>query len=154
MVLPMYYAYPGVCEAYQVPNQYLFGTGLMVAAITTPCIRRLRMAKVDAWIPEGMWYDIFTGLRYHGGRKMSLYRDLTSIPVLAKAGTVIPLQEDYMESADENPTQLHLYVYTGADGAFTLYEDDNRSNDYQRETCVRMRYSWQEEGGCLRDRQR
>lgn len=150
LVLPMYYAYPGAGEAYQVPDQYLFGSGLMVAAITTPCIRSLRMAKVDAWIPEGMWYDIFTGLRYRGGRKMSLYRDLTSIPVLAKAGTVIPLQEDYMESADENPAQLHLYVYTGADGAFTLYEDDNRSNDYQRETCVRTRYSWQEEGGCLR----
>lgn len=150
VVLPMYYAYPGVREAYQTPNQYLFGSALMVAAVTTPCIRSLRMAKVEAWIPEGEWYDIFTGMRYHGGRKMSLYRNITSIPVLAKAGAVIPFQEDYMESADENPTQLHIYVYTGADGAFTLYEDDNSTNDYRMEKCVRTRYSWREEEGCLR----
>ncbi|MDE7271815.1 MAG: glycoside hydrolase family 31 protein [Lachnospiraceae bacterium] len=149
VVLPMYYAFPNEREAYQVPNQYLFGSGLMVAAVTTPCIRSLRMAKVDAWIPEGEWYDIFTGMRYHGGRKMSLYRDIRSIPVLAGAGAVIPFQEDYMESADENPAQIHLYVYVGADGAFTLYEDDNSTNDYRREKCVRTCYRWQEEEGCL-----
>ena len=150
MILPMYYAYPKMCEAYQVPNQYLFGSELMVAAVTTPCIKGLRMAKVDAWIPEGEWYDIFTGMCYHGGRKMSMYRDLTSIPVLAKAGAVIPFQDDYMESAYENPRQLHIYVYVGADGAFTLYEDDNSTNDYQRERCVRTCYRWQEEEGCFR----
>ncbi len=150
LVLPMYYAYPDMDEAYRVPNQYLFGSELMVAAITTPCIRSLRMAKVDAWIPEGVWYDIFTGMCYHGGRRMALYRDLASIPVFARAGAVIPCQEDYMESADENPAQLHIYVYTGADGAFTLYEDDNSTNGYQQEKCVRTRYSWQEDEGCFR----
>lgn len=149
VVLPMYYAYSKVRESYQVPNQYLFGSGLMVAAITTPCIKSLRMARVDAWIPEGEWYDIFTGMRYHGGRTMRLYRDLTSIPVLAKAGAVLPFQEDYMECADENPSQLHIYVYTGADGSFTLYEDDNSTNGYRQEQCVRTRYSWQEEEGCF-----
>lgn len=149
VVLPMYYAYPKVRESYQVPNQYLFGSGLMVAAITTPCIKSLRMARVDAWIPEGEWYDIFTGVRYHGGRTMRLYRDITSIPVLAKAGAVLPFQEDYMECADENPSQLHIYVYTGADGSFTLYEDDNSTNGYRQEQCVRTRYSWREEESCF-----
>lgn len=54
-----------------------------------------------------------------------------------------------MECADENPSQLHIYVYTGADGSFTLYEDDNSTNGYRQEQCVRTRYSWQEEEGCF-----
>lgn len=149
LILPMYYSYPRDMEAYQVPNQYLFGSEMMVAAITTPCIRSLCMAKTEAWIPEGEWYDIFTGLRYRGSRKMNLYRDITSIPVLAKAGAVIPFQEDYMENADENPIKLHIYVYTGADGSFTLYEDDNLTIDYQKEKCVRTNYRWREKECCL-----
>lgn len=150
LILPMYDVYPQEQEAYEVPNQYLFGSELMVAAVTTPCIKGLYVAKVAAWIPEGEWYDIFTGLRYHGGRKMNLYRDITSIPVLAKAGAVIPFQEDYMGNANENPKELHIYVYTGADGSFTLYEDDNTTRDYQKEICVKTCYSWQEEKGCFR----
>ncbi|MBD5476592.1 MAG: DUF5110 domain-containing protein [Lachnospiraceae bacterium] len=144
MILPMYYQYPGEREAYEVPNQYLFGSEMMVAAITTPCIQKLNMAKATVWLPEGEWYDIFTGLRYHGGRKMNMYRDITTIPVFAKAGSIIPFQEDYMENADENPRQLHLYVYTGKDGAFTLYEDDNSTTDYQKGKSAKTVYRWQE----------
>lgn len=149
MILPMYYPYPRKQEAYQVPNQYLFGTEMMVAAVTTPCIKSLQMAKTAVWIPEGEWYDIFTGLRYRGGRKMNLYRDITSIPVLAKAGAIIPFQEDYMENAGENPKLLHIFVYTGEDGHFTLYEDDNIITDYQKDRCVKTCYKWQEEEGCF-----
>lgn len=69
MILPMYYQYPKEREAYRVPNQYLFGSEMMVAAVATPCIKDLYMAKTCVWIPEGEWYDIFTGLRYRGGRK-------------------------------------------------------------------------------------
>lgn len=149
LILPMYYLYPRDQEAYQVPNQYLFGSEMMVAAVTTPCIKNLCMAKTEVWIPEGEWYDIFTGMRYHGGRKRNLYRDITSIPVLARAGAVIPFQENYMENTGENPRQLHIYVYTGADGGFVLYEDDNTTNDYQKGRCVRTSYSWKEEEGCF-----
>ena len=150
MVLPMYYQYPGEQEAYRVPNQYLFGSEMMVAAVTTPGIKALNMAKTTVWLPEGEWYDIFTGLRYHGDRKMKLYRDITSIPVFARAGAIIPFQDDYMKSALENPKQIRLCVYTGADGTFTLYEDDNVTTRYQEGKCVRTRYQWQEEEGILR----
>lgn len=149
LVLPMYYAYPREHAAYQIPNQYLFGDQMMAAAVTTPCIKGVNMAKIPVWLPEGNWYDIFTGLCYRGGRKMNLYRDITTMPVFAKAGAVIPLQEDYMEKADENPHSMHLYVYAGKDGSFTLYEDDNHTNDYQEGKCVTTLYSWQDEDGCL-----
>ena len=150
MILPMYYPYPKSQEAYQVPNQYMFGTQMMAAAVTTPRIKDLGLAKTAVWFPEGIWYDIFTGLRYQGGRRMNLYRDINSMPVFAKAGAVIPFQEDCMEDAGTNPEKLHLYVYAGADGSFTLYEDDNISNTYQKGDCAKTRYDWQEETGSLR----
>lgn len=150
LILPMYDLFPKEQEAYEVPNQYLFGSELMVAAVTTPCVKGLYLAKVEAWLPECEWYDIFTGLRYHGGRKVNLYRDITSIPVLAKAGAILPFQENYMENANENPKELHIYVYTGADGSFTLYEDDNTTTDYQKGICAKTCYCWQEEEGCFR----
>lgn len=150
MILPMYYPYPRMHEAYQVPNQYMFGSQMMAAAITTPCIKGLNMAKTPVWFPEGKWYDIFTGLCYQGGRRMNVYRDMSSMPVFAKAGAVIPFQEDYRENAGTNPQKLHLYVYAGADGSFTLYEDDNVTNAYREDGCVKTRYDWQEENGCLK----
>lgn len=149
MILPMYYPYPKAHEAYQVPNQYMFGSQMMAAAVTTPCLKGLNMAKTAVWFPEGEWYDIFTGLRYRGGRKMNLYRDMNSMPVFAKAGAIIPFQEDYMENAGENPQRIHLYIYAGADGSFTMYEDDNSSNAYQDGKCVKTQYTWQEEEGRL-----
>ncbi|MDE7201440.1 MAG: DUF5110 domain-containing protein, partial [Lachnospiraceae bacterium] len=150
MILPMYYQYPKEREAYKVPNQYLFGSAMMVAAITTPCIKDLKMAKTSVWLPEGEWYDIFTGVCYHGGRRMNLYRDITTIPVLARAGAIIPFQEDYMENTSRNPKQLHLYVYTGENGCFTLYEDDNTTTGYQNQKCAKTSYKWQEQEGSLR----
>lgn len=150
MILPMYYPYPKSHEAYQVPNQYMFGTEMMAAAVTTPCIKGLDMAKTAVWFPEGIWYDIFTGLCYQGGRKMNIYRDINSMPVFAKAGAVIPFQEDYLENAGTNPKKLHLYVYVGADGSFTMYEDDNISNTYREGNCVKIRYDWKDETGRLR----
>lgn len=147
MILPMYYQYPKEHQAYEVPNQYLFGSEMMVAAVTTPCIKGINMAKTSVWIPKGEWYDFFTGLRYQGGRIMQLYRDIKSIPVLVKAGGIIPFQEDYMENTSENPGELHLYVYAGADGSFTLYEDDNITTGYQNGKCVKTSYRWLEEEG-------
>ena len=149
MILPMYYPYPKAREAYQVPNQYLFGSEMMAAAVTTPCLKDLSMAKTTVWFPEGKWYDIFTGLCYEGGRMMKLYRDINSMPVFAKAGAVVPFQEEYGIDAGENPRQLHLYVYAGADGSFTLYEDDNTTNGYREGKCVKTRFDWQEEAGSL-----
>ena len=61
--------------AYRVPNQFMFGTELLVAPITEPADPGTRMGSVDAWLPEGEWIDVFTGLRYRGGRTIALHRD-------------------------------------------------------------------------------
>ena len=125
LIRPMYYAYPEQEEAYHVPNQYLFGTEMMVCPITTPMDPVLNLASVKAWLPEGVWFDFESGAVYTGEKQLTMYRDLESIPVLAKAGGIVPLAED--RRADLNPEVLTLRVFAGADGAYTLYEDDGVS---------------------------
>jgi hypothetical protein len=99
----------------------MFGTELLVAPITEPADPGTRMGSVDAWLPEGEWIDVFTGLRYRGGRTIALHRDLDSIPVLVRPGTVLPLAAD--GPGTDLPDRVELHVFAGGDGEFTLAED-------------------------------
>ncbi len=142
---PMYYIAPEEFAAYKVPNEYLFGTEMIVAPVTTKRIPSVRLAKVDVWLPEGLWFDIFTGTVYEGGRTMELYRPLSRIPVLARAGAIVPMTDQISaKELEQNPERLDVRVYAGADGAFTLYEDDNVSCGYEQGDCAKtpMELSW------------
>lgn len=122
LMQPMYYRHD-TKEAYTVPNQYYFGTDMIVCPVTHPADRETLLASFDAWLPEGVYFDFFTGQHYQGNRKMTLYRSLDSIPVLVRAGGMIPLAKDYKDCHLHNPKELELVVFYGADGAFDLYED-------------------------------
>ena len=144
LIQPMYYQYPEKWEAFCAKNQYLFGTELMVHPITSPADQRTRMGSVVTWLPEGIWYDIFTGLRYQGEKKIRMFRTLESIPVLAPAGAIVPLQPaETVSSHTDNPEALQLLVFAGASGAFTLYEDDGVSLACENGACVRTEYGLQ-----------
>ena len=145
VVCPMYYEYPEEKEAYEVPNQYWFGSELIAAPITSPKISGVNKAKTSVWLPEGTWYDIYTGMIYEGGRRVMMYRDLKSIPVLAKAGGILPFTREIRASqAVKNPDSLWIRVFAGADGSFLLYEDDNETCGYQDGIWAKTLMTWQE----------
>ena len=141
LVLPMYYYEPLKDEAYRVPNEYCFGTEMIVMPVTSPRIKGLNRAKEKVWLPEGTYIDFFTGMIYEGGRTMDMYRGIESIPVLVKAGGIVPMQEKTdAVSVSRNPDRLVLKMFAGADGSFTLYEDDNVSCDYEKGICVKTEF--------------
>lgn len=147
IMLPMYYQHPDSEEAYQYKNQYYFGTSMIVAPITTPSLPQINMGKVSVWLPEGIYHDYFTGMIYQGGRLVDMYRPLSSIPVLIKAGTILPETEELFGRAFlSNPQALTLKIYAGSDGSFTLYEDDNDSNLYRQGEYVKTRYTFDWDG--------
>ncbi len=138
---PMYYDIDRP-EAYLVPNQYWFGTRMIACPITSPADRETLLGCFDAWLPEGTFYDFFTGRRYTGGRRLKLYRDISAIPVLVPAGGIVPLDADGESNGVENPEVIELRVWPGADGSFDLYED---SGVYGAEPAVtRFALSWGE----------
>ena len=150
LVLPMYYEYPEEPMAYKVKNQYFLGSELLVAPVTKPRNRRLNAAGVTVWLPEGRWYDIYTGMIYDGGRCLRMYRDINSIPVLAGAGAVVPFTEEISaREASGNPASLTVCVFGGGDGAFTLYEDDNEGGGHMDGVWAKTVMTYREETeGC------
>jgi hypothetical protein len=151
LVQPMYYQYSREALAYRVPNQYLFGTELTVAPITEPMDAVARVGRVTAWLPEGEHFDFFNGLRYAGGRQMVLCRPLSQLPVLAKAGAIIPLtgEGEPLPHGTPNPETLEVRVYGGADGAFDLYEDDGETMAFADGAYALTRFAlrWRDAGG-------
>lgn len=146
IVVPTYWEYPDDDEAYEHKNQYFFGSELLVAPITSKRIEGLNLAKVSVWLPKGMWYDIYTGMVYTGDRTIDMYRDLTSIPVLAKAGAIIPMTNEISGvEAGKNPTELTVKVFAGQNGEFTLYEDDNESCAYENNICCTTKMTYTED---------
>ena len=128
---PMYYAYPDAPQAYTVPNQYAFGSQLIVAPITAPRHRVTMRAGVRVWLPEGVYTDFFTGDRYRGGGYVTMYRDVASIPVLAREGAIVPmyLRDDANDVSTDQPYLLRLFA---GEGTYTLYEDDGLTKAYTR----------------------
>lgn len=154
LVEPMYYEDPMEEEAYHVPNEYHFGTELIVAPITSPRLRGINMGKTKAWLPQGLWVDFFTGLVYRGGREIELFRSLDTMPVFGKAGGIIPLSDCiFGREGTENPEKLTLRVFAGGSGSFTLYEDDGETQAYENGDCAETDVQWEWNGGgvsCLR----
>lgn len=137
LVLPMYYFAPEEEQAYAKKNQYWFGTELIVAPITEPKKDGINAGAIDVWLPEGIYFDLFTGLMYQGGRTLTMYRDISTIPVLAKAGAILPMTDEIFGSdATKNPSSLNIKLFAGKDGAFALYEDENDTESYREGRCV------------------
>jgi hypothetical protein len=144
-IRPMYHDHPETPEAYEVPNQFSFGPDLLVAPITGPADRATHLARVDAWLPEGRWFDVFTGLAYDGGRRTALHRPIEELPVLARAGAIVPLAADPMAPVEPDPEELELWVFPDASGGAVVHEDDGRASttvSERRET--RFRLTWEE----------
>lgn len=127
--MPMYYRYD-TPEAYKMKNQYIFGGQLMVCPITAPQDKRLNLSSVDVWLPEGRWTDIFNGRIYQGGRFVKMYRDLDSIPVLAKEGTIVPMYKNDRTNDLSLGQPLEIHIWRG-NGNYELYEDDGETKAYQ-----------------------
>lgn len=144
LVEPLYYVWKTE-EAYRRKEEYLFGSELLVSPVTKKA-QKDGYARVVTWIPEGRWTDLFTSDVYEapaGGKTVTLLRELDEIPVLAKAGAVLPLSGDRGKSCG-NPVSLEILAFRG-DNEYTLYED-GRAENREGELFTRFRSSYTENG--------
>ena len=147
LIQPMYYSHPKCSGAYEVPNQYWFGSELIVAPITEKRSVASGHGSTTAWLPSGDWFDFNRGLRYASkhGRKMKIYRTLDEEAVFAKAGAIIPMQQ---HKAHDNrlgcSEDMQVMVFPGADNSFVLYEDCGDNSDFEQGAFVttKMELHW------------
>jgi alpha-glucosidase (family GH31 glycosyl hydrolase) len=132
LVTPMYYGENSNASAYEAQDQYYFGSELIVAPITAPSDPKTGSAIKRVWFPPGTWTNFFNGEQVTGGKMRDVTASLEDIPVYAKAGAIVPLAPKVGWGGLDNPTELDLYIFPGADNTFDLYEDDGETTDYQR----------------------
>ena len=148
-VRPMYHDYPDLDAAYACPNQYLFGD-LVVAPFLAPAAADTGLARAVVWLPPGDWYHFFSGQYYRGDAWYALYGGPDDIPVFARAGTIVPLGPRAGWGGVANPEELHLHVFAGADGRFTLFEDDGETTAYREGAFVESAMEQRWDGEKLR----
>ena len=129
-------------------NQYIFGGTLLVAPITRPADKRTNLAHETVWLPEGRWTDIFNGRIYQGGRQITMYRDLDSIPVLAPEGAIVPMYRnaDTNNLSLDQPLEIHIWR---GNGEYELYEDDGETMAYKDGKFAKTLFELKEEGRSL-----
>jgi alpha-D-xyloside xylohydrolase len=128
-----------------INDQYLFGHNMLVAPVYVYGAR-----ERSVYLPKGAnWYDLYTGELHKGGATASIKAPETRMPVLVKAGAIVPVGP-LTQYVDEKPdAPVTLVVYTGADGKFSLYEDDGVSNAYLRGEASRIPLSYNDKTGVV-----
>ena len=152
LMQPMYYSHPEADEAYQVPNEYWFGDQMIVSPVTAKGDPVSGFGAAKAWLPDGLWTDAFTGTVYHGGETLTMHRYRESIPVLLKAGAIVPLQDHVPGSnALGRAKAMTLVLAPGADGSFILYEDDGVSDGWTRDAFAETEFTlaWEQESAAV-----
>ena len=123
LVQPIYWEWPKEGYAYEFKCSFFFGSELFVAPITEPRDPSTLMASVKAWLPPGRYVDIFTGVVYEGERVLTFHRKLDGIPVLAREGSIIPLDaRDFKSHGVANPLDFEVLIVPGADCRFDIVE--------------------------------
>jgi alpha-glucosidase (family GH31 glycosyl hydrolase) len=121
----MWLHYPGDARARAIGDQFLWGRDILVAPV---CAKGATSREL--YLPAGDWYDWWTNARTSGARTITRPVDLATMPLYVRAGAIVPVDpvRQYVDQPVDGPTTLR--VYRGADGQFTLYEDDGVSQQY------------------------
>jgi hypothetical protein len=131
----MYLEYPDKLEAFQNPQQYLYGNHFLIAPITKPGNGPGLVSDQTVWFPEGTWYNWETGEGYEGECEVLVSATLNEIPAFVRGGVPIPTQPYTLRMTQAKLNELQLNCFPGPNGetgTFVLYEDDGISQDYER----------------------
>ncbi len=119
LVRAMMTAFPENPNTAVLHNQYLFGDALLVKPVTRPL--SAGGDRTEVVLPPGGWYNLFI-LNFTEEGTVSVLTPLSRFPVFVRAGSILPLASG--ASCAEEASVRELCVFCGADGAFTLYDDD------------------------------
>lgn len=122
--------------ACKTEDEFLFGPSILVAPVVEPSFVR------KVYLPEGTWFDWWTGERIEGGRNITADAPIDRIPLYAKAGAIVPLGPDVQYASEKPWDNLVIKLFRGADGEFVLYEDEGEGNGYLNGKRSIIRFSW------------
>jgi alpha-D-xyloside xylohydrolase len=132
-------------KAWNVDDEYMFGPALLVAPVTT-----LDARTRAVYLPAGAgWYDFATGAFLKGGQTIEAAAPRERMPLFVRAGSILPTGAALQHVGAQPDGPILLHVFTGADGAFSLYEDDGVSPAYKQGKFARVPVTWDESAATL-----
>ncbi len=131
-------------QAVRRGDQFLWGRDILVS----PVVKKGAVSR-RLYLPRGAWFDFWTEERLEGGREVDRKVDLETMPLHVRAGAILPLGpvKQYVEDPVEGP--LTVVIYPGANGAFSIYEDDGRTFDYRKGAWMRTALAWNDRARVL-----
>ncbi|MGA7295178.1 MAG: glycoside hydrolase family 31 protein [Terriglobales bacterium] len=136
---PLVMDFRGDVRAQNTGDEFMYGPAFLVSPVTEPAATSRRV-----YLPDAKWYDFWNGSSNHGDREITGEAPLETLPLHVRAGSIVPLGPD-LEWATEKPADpIELRVYRGADGEFTLYEDENDNYNYEKGVYATIPFRWNE----------
>jgi alpha-D-xyloside xylohydrolase len=131
------FAYPDDASVREVGDQFLFGDSLLINPVTEPNATSRSVA-----LPAGdNWIDFWTGQTYRGGQTINMDAPLDRMPILVKAGSIVPLGP-VVQYAAQTQDPLEIRVYRGKDAHFELYADSGDSYAYEHGQRATVSFTW------------
>ena len=125
-------------NTYEVGGEFLFGRSILVAPVTRP-----EVTEWPVYLPAGTdWWDFWNNKKQQGGQTVARSVSKDILPVYIKAGSILPFGPSVQYSTEKNWDNLEIRIYPGADGTFTLYEDENDNYNYEKGLCSTICFRW------------
>ncbi len=161
-------------SVWDLKDEYLFGKSILVAPVLRAQYTPEKVVKVDkktgwnkgheigedgfpivdftpvksttVYLPQGTdWYDFWTNEKYNGGQTITKETTINTVPVYIKAGSIIPIGPNVQYAEEKNWDNLEIRVYEGANGEFTLYEDENDNYNYEKGIYSTITFNWNDD---------
>jgi len=124
-------------RAQNTGDEFMFGPSILVNPVDVQ-----GATSRSVYLPKATWYDFWTGERVEGEQTLQSAAPLDKLPLYVRAGSILPLGPA-MEWTTEKPEDpIELRVYPGADGDFTLYEDENDNYNYEKGAHATIPMHW------------
>ena len=144
-------------DALDLNNEYMFGKSLLVCPVTTPMYSKIvvngkdttkvgdftKIKSEEVYLPKGTeWLDFWNGEKYKGGQTINKNTPIDIMPLFVKAGSILPIGPNVQYATEKKWDDLEIRIYPGADGEFTLYEDENDNYNYEKGIYSTINFKW------------
>ena len=128
-----------------IADQYMFGPSLMVCPVT-----EYKERQREVYFPnDGAWYNLYTGEIIEGGQKLSVDAPYERMPLYVREGSILPTGPEIEYTNQKPDAPIDIYVYTGKDGSFELYEDESTNYNYEKGKFSTIRFEYSEKDNTL-----
>ena len=176
---PLFSDFAADKRVWDIADEFMFGRSILAAPILDPQYTEEKIIRTDAmtgwnreketgdkrqeaaidwtvtktatkYLPKGaVWYDFWTNKTYKGGQTVTLQTTLDRVPMFVRAGSILPLAPEMQYVGEKSWDNLEIRVYPGADGSFTLYEDEGDNYNYEQGYYATITFVWNDKARTL-----